>query len=74
MPDRPLRPPVLPPKIARMSGTNRIRKNDVIASDQLPSRRPGMPVRMPTTSATAPAATSCSRISVCPACDISPAV
>ncbi len=57
-----------------MSGTRRTRKNDVIANDQLPSRNPGIPVTMPTASATSPEAANCSTMSVYPAIDMSPAV
>ncbi len=67
MPARPLRPPVCSLKIDSTSGTIRIRKNEVIASDQLPRRSPGIPEMSPMSSAAPPPMSSCSQMSVTPA-------
>ena len=47
-------------------GTSSTRKNDTMARAQPPSRKPGMPVTSPITSAAAMAHASCRTMSVCP--------
>ncbi len=63
------RPSVPPVKECRMSirfGIRVTRKKVTIASDQPPSRRPGIPVTSPTTTAAAVAAASASSTLVAP--------